>query len=250
MTLCPDSGYDVMRFLTFTLCQGLEWVHEEVLTMIETITTALHAPDPSMRLRAALAAGTDPDPRLVDELIARCGVDPDFFVRDMLTWALTRLPAQVTVPRLVGELGSESPQARAQALHTLSKVGDRSAWPAITGDLLHDDDAEVARAAWRAAVALVPAGRETALAAELAGELGRGGIDVQRSLSRALAELGEATRDALTTARRHRNPRVRAHAEATARLLDDPDSDFGYELELAAKIANTGAAVQDSSPPC
>lgn len=214
------------------------------------LTRALHSPEASTRLRAAMAAGTDPDPWLVDELIARCGVEPDFFVRDMLTWALTRLPAQVTVSRLVGELASESPQARSQALHTLSKIGDRSAWPAITDELLHDADREVARAAWRAAVALVPAGRETALAVELAGELGRGGIEVQRSLSRALAALGEVSLDALATARRHRDPRIRAHAAATARLLDDPDSDFAYELEMATRLANIGVSVHDSSPPC
>ena len=218
--------------------------------MTQTITAALHAPDPSTRLRAALAAGTQPDPLLTGDLVARCGVEEDFFVRDMLTWALTRLPAEVTVPRLVGELVSDLPQARSQALHTLSKVGDRSAWPAVTTALLHDADPEVARTAWRAAVALVPSGEEPALAGELARELGRGPIDVQRSLSRALAALGEASLDALTTARRHREPRVRAHAEATARLLDDPDSDFASALEHATRMTNTGASVEDSSPPC
>ncbi|WP_040004033.1 HEAT repeat domain-containing protein [Gordonia alkanivorans] len=218
--------------------------------MTQTITTALHAPDPSTRLRAAMAAGTEPDPLLVDDLIARCAVEPDFFVRDMLTWALTRLPAQVTVPRLVDELVSDAPQARSQALHTLSKVGDRSAWPAVTADLLHDADPEVARTAWRAAVALVPAGEELALAGELARELGRGPIDVQRSLSRALAALGEASLDALATARRHRTPRVRAHAAATTRILDDPDSDFAYELERAAKLTNPVVPEHDSSTPC
>ncbi|TYQ11192.1 UNVERIFIED_ORG: hypothetical protein L601_001900000560 [Gordonia westfalica J30] len=218
--------------------------------MTQAITAALHAPDPSTRLRAAMAAGTQPDPLLTDKLIARCRVEEDFFVRDMLTWALTRLPAQVTVPRLVGELVSELPQARSQALHTLSKVGDRSAWPAVTADLLHDADPEVARTAWRAAVALVPPGEETALAGELARELGRGPIDVQRSLSRALAALGEAAVDALATARRHRDPPVRAHAEATARIIDDPDSDFAYELEQATRMTNTVVSVQDSSPPC
>ncbi|MBA5849310.1 HEAT repeat domain-containing protein [Gordonia amicalis] len=214
------------------------------------LSTALHSPEASTRLRAAMAAGTEPDPRLVDDLVARCGTEPDFFVRDMLTWALTRLPAALTVPRLIGELVSASPQARAQALHTLSKIGDRTAWPAITDELLHDADPEVARAAWRAAVALVPAGRETAVAVELAGELGRGGIEVQRSLSRALAALGEVSLDALATARRHRDPRIRAHAAATARLLDDPDSNFAYELEMATRLANIGVSVHDSSPPC
>ena len=103
------------------------------------LLAALAADDASTRLRAAMAAGSNPHPGYAEELIRRCGVEPDFFVRDMLTWALTRLPADLTVPGLVTELGSASPQARAQALHTLSKIGDRSAWPSITVALLHDE---------------------------------------------------------------------------------------------------------------
>ena len=100
---------------------------------------------PSVRLRAALAVGTTPDPRFVDKLIERCAIEPEFYVREMLTWALTRHPASMTVPKLIDELRSERAQARSQALHTLSKIGDRQAWPAITRALLTDADDEVAR---------------------------------------------------------------------------------------------------------
>src|SRR5690606_31417265 len=101
----------------------------------------------STRLRAALAAGTQPRPEFVDALVAQCATEPDFFVRDMLTWALTRLPAGRTLPALRAELESDRAQARSQALHTLSKIGDRSAWPDITRDLLRESDDEVARSA-------------------------------------------------------------------------------------------------------
>lgn len=83
----------------------------------------------SVRLRAALAVGTAPDPRFVDKLIQRCAIEPEFFVRDMLTWALVRHPVSLTLPELLRELRSERAQARSQALHTLSKIGDRQAWP-------------------------------------------------------------------------------------------------------------------------
>ena len=145
----------------------------------------------SVRLRAALAVGTTPDPGFVDKLIERCAIEPEFYVRDMLTWALTRHPASMTVPELVDELRSERAQARSQALHTLSKIGDRRAWPAITRALLTDADDEVARSAWRAAVVLVPEGEEPELAAVLATQLGRGERETQLSLSRALIALGE-----------------------------------------------------------
>ena len=204
------------------------------------LLAALAADDASTRLRAAMAAGSNPHPGYAEELIRRCGVEPDFFVRDMLTWALT-------VPGLVTELGSASPQARAQALHTLSKIGDRSAWTSITLALLHDTDDEVARAAWRTAVGLVPSGRETWLANELAGELGRGSTDVQRSLSRALAGLGGFAAGPLTAAKRRGDLTVRAHVAATERLIDDPDSDFAAALEYATRLVNSDAAAEDSS---
>ncbi len=211
------------------------------------LLAALAADDASTRLRAAMAAGSNPHPGYAEELIRRCGVEPDFFVRDMLTWALTRLPADLTVPGLVTELGSASPQARAQALHTMSKIGDRSAWTSITLALLHDTDDEVARAAWRTAVGLVPSGRETWLANELAGELGRGSTDVQRSLSRALAGLGGFAAGPLTAAKRRGDLTVRAHVAATERLIDDPDSDFAAALEYATRLVNSDAAAADSS---
>jgi hypothetical protein len=199
----------------------------------------------SVRLRAAMAVGTRPDPRLVDTLVQRCGVEPDFSVREMLTWALTRHPAAVTVPLLVAELRSERAQARSQALHTLSKIGDRRAWPAITRALLADADDEVARSAWRAAVVLVPSGAEAELGRVLATQLGRGGRETRLSLSRALIALGAeiAVRAAMTDA----DPRVRQHAIATERLARDPDAGFELAIEEAKRIVALGGTSQEGS---
>ncbi|MEV7913800.1 HEAT repeat domain-containing protein [Streptomyces griseus] len=195
----------------------------------------------AVRLRAALAVGTTPDPRFVDKLVERCAVEPDFFVRDMLTWALTRHPVSVTLPRLLGEVRSERASARSQALHTLSKIGDRRAWPAITRALLSDADDEVARSAWRAAVVLVPEEEEAALGALLATQLGRGGPATRLSLSRALIALGDAMASALAAAAKDPDPRVRAHALATDRLLRDPDAGFTFALEEAKRVVALGA---------
>ncbi len=109
---------------------------------------ALTAQASATRLQAAMAVGTQSDPSVVTVLVERCAVEPDFFVRDMLTWALTRLPEAVTLPRLVAELTSERAQARSQALHTLSKIKNRSVYPSIVGSLLRDPDDEVARTSW------------------------------------------------------------------------------------------------------
>jgi HEAT repeat protein len=197
---------------------------------------------PSVRLQAALAAGTTPDPGYVDTLIERCAIEPDFFVRDMLTWALTRHAPAETVPRLISQLRSRRAQARGQALHTLSKIGDRRAWPAITRALLTDADDEVARAAWRTAVVLVPEGAAAELAAVLATQLGRGSRETQLSLSRALLELGAEAVPALRAAMTAADPAVRQHAIATQRLARDPDAGFELAVEAAKRAAALGPA--------
>ncbi|CAL9373237.1 hypothetical protein SUDANB176_00912 [Streptomyces sp. enrichment culture] len=199
---------------------------------------------PAVRLRTALAVGTAPDPRFVDGLVERCAIEPDFHVRDMLTWTLTRHPPSLTVPKLVDALRSERAQARSQALHTLSKIGDRRAWPAITRALLTDPDDEVARSAWRAAVVLVPEGEEPRLAAVLATQLGRGGRETRLSLSRALIALGEVIMPVLGTATTASDPRVRGHAIATERLLRDPDAGSGFAIEEAKRIVALGTTGQ------
>ncbi|RJO74198.1 HEAT repeat domain-containing protein [Nocardia panacis] len=201
---------------------------------------ALSAANSSTRLGAALAIGTHPEPDYIDPLIRRCALEPDFYVRDMLTWALTRHPAEITVPKLRAELRSDQAQARSQALHTLSKIADRTAWPDITPALLRDTDDEVARAAWRAAVVLVPDDARPQLAAELTTQLGRGDREVQLSLSRALTALGDTAEPALRTARTHPDPTVRAHAAATERLLRDPDSGFHLAIDEARRVAALG----------
>lgn len=207
-----------------------------MITFMMDVTTALTDDDESKRLEAALAIGTDPEPGLVDTLVARCAIEPDFYVRDMLTWALTRYPSDITVPKLLTELNSENAQARSQALHTLSKIQDPGTWPAITQSLLRDANDEVARSAWRAAVALVPDGQQTELAEELAVQLGRGDREMQLSLSRAFLALEDkVVEPVLRRAMASKNEDVHAHASATLQLLRDPDAGFEHAIEQAKR---------------
>ncbi|MFB7586133.1 HEAT repeat domain-containing protein [Streptomyces sp. NPDC056169] len=209
---------------------------------------ALENGNSSVRLQAALAVGTTPDPRCIDRLVERCAVEPEFLVRDMLTWALTRHSAAMTVPVLLQELRSERAQARSQALHTLSKIGDRQAWPALTRELLTDADDEVARTAWRAAIVLVPEEEEPELAGVLATQLGRGGRETQLSLSRSLIALGEVIVPMLRAAMTpDAVPHVRHHAIATERLLRDPDAGFEFAIEEAKRIVVLGTTGPEAS---
>ncbi|MGE9692867.1 HEAT repeat domain-containing protein [Streptomyces sp. CH6] len=212
----------------------------EVVPYTTRVVRALASGDGAVRLRAALAAGTDPDPAYVGTLVARCAVEPEFGVREMLTWALIRHPEAATVPLLVAALRAEPAQARAQALHTLSKIAEPSTWEAITPALLDDPDDEVARTAWRTAVVLVPEGEKAALAVALSAQLGRGDPDVRLSLSRALIALGDAALPVLAEREKDADPEVRAHALATERLRRDPSLGFASAIEAAKRASALG----------
>lgn len=208
------------------------------------LRTALADADPSVRLAAVMAAGARPRDGHVPVLVARCAVEPDFFVRDMLTWALTRHDRSAVQHLVVAELGSPSPRARSQALHTLSKTGFDGPWSTITNHLGDADD-EVARTAWRTAVALVPAGEERTLAEALVLHLGRGDADVQLSLSRCLVSLADAARSLVRDRMSDPDESVRAHATATDRLAGDPDA----LLDAAVPQARRARALHGAPTP-
>ena len=201
---------------------------------------ALEHTDSSMRMKAAMAAGSTPDPALASRLVERCGIEPDFFVRDMLTWALTRHAQDVAVPLVLAELDSSTPQARSQALHTLSKIRPTGAWHALTDAMFDDPDDEVARAAWRCGVILVPDTERAALAKTLATQLGRGSAEVKRSLAMAFVELDYAAEDVLEDAARAEDADTAAHARATLHLLRNPEAGFRYALEEANRATALG----------
>ena len=203
---------------------------------------ALRGPDASARLQAALTAGTSPHPAYVEVLVERCRDEPDFFVRDMLTWALTRQERDLTVTRLLPELSSPSARARSQALHTMSKIGDQRTWPALRDDLLTDVDVEVARAAWRTAAGLVPSGEEPDLARKLVTQLGRGDADTQRSLSRAFAVLGDVVEPIVAAEVENADPAVGAHAAATLAIMADPETGFESAITEAKRVVALRAA--------
>ncbi|MGW1159535.1 HEAT repeat domain-containing protein [Streptomyces sp. NPDC002513] len=205
------------------------------------VGNALSAEDSSVRLQAALALGSNPDPGFLETLVERCAVEPDFFVRDMLSWALTRLSPEITLPRICQELDSERTRARSQALHTLSKIGDKTAWAWITRDMLRDADDEVARTAWRVAVVLVPEDGKKDLGDELVMQLGRGDRDVRLSLSRALVDLGDVTKPALEKAAASPDPAVAAHARATELLRQNPETGFDAAVDEAKRVVTLGS---------
>ncbi|GAA1861175.1 HEAT repeat domain-containing protein [Brevibacterium marinum] len=212
----------------------------------DPIVAALSSPASQQRLQAALSVGITAEDRHLGALIQRCRTEPDFFVRDMLTWAITRMSAEVAVEVLIAELRSDVPQAQGQALHTLSKIGDPRGWeamdPGAIGDeLIAHSDIEVARSAWRAAVALVPEDDRERLASSLVTQLGRGDMETQKSLSRAIVTLGEDLVSVLDGRLQAEEETVRTHAMATRDMFTDPDAGFAHALSEAKRVVALGS---------
>jgi HEAT repeat protein len=195
-----------------------------------TLEALLKSPDQSVRLKAALAAGTYPNLDHIEVLIRQCASETDFFVRDTLSWALMRQDRPTVVQSLIPELKSANPQSRSQALHTLSKIGDQNNYSLITTELLLDADDFVASTAWRSASVLVPDADKPALVEILISQLGRGDSDTQFGLTRFLCAIGQPIVAPLMQAAQSADETVRTQAEFTLIRFQE------MELEKVKKI--------------
>jgi HEAT repeat protein len=182
---------------------------------VPTLQALLDSPDQSVRLNAALAAGTYPEVEFIEVLITQCAIESDFFVRDTLSWALMRNDVTKVVKRLETELQSNNLQAKSQAIHTLSKIGDKNNYSLITDQMLFDSDDFIASTAWRVASVLVPDHEKPILVQKLITQLGRGDSDVQFGLTRFLCALGECIVEPLIEASKSEDQDISNQAKFT-----------------------------------
>ena len=203
---------------------------------VEKLERLLRSHDQSERLQTALNAGTYPDPQYIDILVKRSAIEPDFYVREMIVWALMRHETPLVLERLLPELISEIAQARSQALHTFTKIDDEQLYFVIPKQLLFDATDFVAMTAWRAASRLVPAGHEIELSEILIHQLGRGLFEVQHALSRAFQAIGDHSLALLTEAAKHESPLVREHAKFTISIMNDPWSERKLADDFALRL--------------
>jgi HEAT repeat protein len=83
-----------------------------------------------VRLEAALELGKLADVHALPALLDRVGTEPDFFVRENVTWALVRMGDAAVLP-LIAILERGDTTSRFHAAHTLSKLADVRAVPAL-----------------------------------------------------------------------------------------------------------------------
>ncbi|WP_422391906.1 HEAT repeat domain-containing protein [Arthrobacter sp. N1] len=139
-------------------------------------------PDRDVRQAAALDLGTIAAPAAAQALVARLGREQDFFIRDTLSWALTRIPNAAT-PLLLDSLTGTDTASRVQVLHVLSKIADPATTRAIVALTADTDSAVASKARW----ALTRIGDPTVVPA-LAVHLGIGG---ERLVTQGLSVLGD-----------------------------------------------------------
>ena len=114
----------------------------------------------------------------------------------------------------------------------------------ISMNVKQDEDDEVARAAWRVAVRIVPQGSEAALLDVLVSQLGRGDLEVRKSLARALVDLAvicEEVVPILTETVRTGSREAAVHAHAVLCLVRDPGASFPALVEEARRRARSGS---------
>lgn len=183
-----------------------------------TPSADLSHPDKNVRICAALDLGAERRLDALPELIERLVCEPDFFVRENLTWAVVRM-AEEALPSLLTLLKHSDAAARLQVVHTLSKIADPRATKALL-HVLNDQDDEVAR---RAIFALGRIGSPQALTVLIAG-LGHADAERCNTLSTAVQGFGIAALAPLTSGLQHEQASVRAHAADILGLIGHAES--------------------------
>ncbi len=201
---------------------------------------ALTHPDKDVRQAAAVSLGELADRAHVPALARALWAEPDFFVRETLTWALTRTPQDAAAQALLVLDGPDA-GVRLQAVHLLSKVAEPSTVPAVSRLLDDPDPAVVDKAGW----ALSRVG-DPAVVPLLVDRLGVGLLAARDALTRALAHLGAAAVPHLARALAADDASVRAHAAETLCYIGGPATGPAVPA-LAAALEDPSAEVRLSS---
>ena len=206
--------------------------------LAESLREAFTNPDSTYRLNLAMNVGTFPNDSYIHVLVDQFEVEPDFYVRDTLTWALLNHNRDKVLKRILFDVNSPYPQMRAQCLHTLSKIADPATWSAITHEHLTDPNDSIATTAWRAAALLVPDEDVAELIDVLCTQLGRGDTRTQLLLSKAFLVIGEPALKALQAYRTDENEGIRDHVDSILRLANNHEAAFMNAIEAAKRKAS------------
>lgn len=192
-------------------------------------------PDRDIRQASALSLGERADPACAEELVEILWAEEDFFVRETVTWAVTRVKEAALPAVLTALRDGRSPEVRTQALHVLSKFAD----PGTLEDLLplvDDHDGAVARKA-RWALARIGDPRAVPCLIEL---MGGSDEEEKNSLTDDLAAFGAAAVPALVGTLGSPDAGLRRHAADVLCFIGHPDAEDA--------VGSLGATAHDPDP--
>jgi len=208
----PADLHSAWTFISEAMSSGQDGA---AMTYQSAVTNLVH-PDKNVRIRAALDLGAAQHRAALPDLIERLGREPDFFVRENLTWAVVRMGADA-IPPLLGLLAHSDAAVRLQAVHTLSKMADPAGAVAL-GQAVSDPEDEVARKAIFALGQM----RDPAALSTLVAQVGHPEAERRNTLGTALIGFGQAALAPLQALLQHPEAQRRAHAADILGLLGDP----------------------------
>ena len=211
----------------------------------QALLAAAHE-DSSVRQRAAFYLGTHGDDSIARELVSLLISEPDFYVRETLTWAVVTR-SESTYPLLIDALAGDGPE-RVPVLHALSKIRRPEAVAEILPLASDPDEFVAAKARWALGRTATPGA-----VSALLDHLGEEGDFNRRELTRALEQAGEhavegladrLVNDSEVSVRRHAaevligigDPDARGAAEALFHVIEHDDK----EVVLLAMEALAG----------
>lgn len=202
------------------------------LSSARELCEKLTDPDKNVRYEAAMAVGTRCETECADPLVNALWTEPDFFVRETMTWAVLRLEEDTRLAVLAAVATDQSPDVRTRALHVLSKFANPETVDAVLAHI-NDPDAVVARKA-RWALSRI---REPRAVPHLVALLGEHEAEERNALTDDVAAFGSAAIEFLVEALASDVAAVRLHAADVLCYIGHPDA------EQAAD--QLGAAVRD-----
>ncbi|MFB9991393.1 HEAT repeat domain-containing protein [Deinococcus oregonensis] len=232
----PAELHSAWTFISEALSSGSDGA---AMTNPSAVTNLLH-PDKNVRIQAALDLGAAQHRAALPNLIERLGREPDFFVRENLTWAIVRMGTDAVTP-LLGLLEHSDAAVRLQAVHALSKMADPESAAAL-GQAVRNPEHEVAR---KAIFALGQLNHSEALNT-LVAEVGHPDAERRTTLSTALVKFGQAALPPLQELLQHPEAQQRAHAADILGLIGEPAAapalieallDNNWEVRFAALSA-------------
>ncbi len=215
---------------------------------LDGLIVRLRDPDRNVRIQAALDIGKLNEAGAAAVLVEALAAEPDFFVRETLTWSIVR-QGEVATPLLVDRLRDENPSIRHDAVHALSKIGDPRALDALMMMLGDESSAVVSKAAF----ALGQIGDPKAIPA-LVGLLGRDDRALESALNAVLERFGAAAVPPLLQALADAAWRTREHAADALRGIGDPAAVTGLTALLSdpcwrVRFAAVNALSRLGAPP-